>query len=90
MEADQTFLELKELAANLGVTVMERNLRNVGIHVRSGYCRLKGKDVFVINRTDPLKKKIRLLLEFLKTREHEHIFIKPFLRNMLQKEGPEH
>ena len=45
MKPEQTYQDLKELAEKLGVNVSEQNLRSTGIKVKSGLCKVKGKNI---------------------------------------------
>ena len=65
MKADQLFNELKLLAEKLGVQVSEQNFRTTGISVKSGFCKVKEKDLFLIDKHLKLSKKNEVLAEYL-------------------------
>ena len=49
MKPEQIYQELKDLAEKLEITVSEQNLRTAGIKVKSGLCKVKGKNLFVMD-----------------------------------------
>ena len=85
MKPEQLFQELKDLAEKLEITVLEQNLRTSGIRVKSGFCKVKGKDLFVIDKHKTLHQKNVLLASFLATMPHENIFIVPAVREFLDR-----
>jgi len=54
--------ELKQLAEQLGIEVREeRLLREVGYRVRSGSCRVRAKDLILLDRGLPASAQIEIL-----------------------------
>lgn len=54
--------ELIETAKKLNIEVRaERLLREVGYHAQSGRCRLKEKDLIIIDRDAPLRDQVEFL-----------------------------
>ena len=85
MKPEQTYQDLKELAEKLGVTVSEQNLRSTGIKAKSGICKVKGKNILIIDNKLPFKDKNEILAACLSKLPHENIFIVPALRDFLEK-----
>ena len=48
MNPEQVYQQLSELAERLGISVSEKNLRQVGIRVQSGLCKVRGESVFIM------------------------------------------
>ncbi len=65
MNADRLYQELKDLSERLGVEVSEQNFRATGIKARSGYCVVKGRPMFLIDKNKRLQRRIQILSEFL-------------------------
>ena len=81
--------ELKEVARRLGITVREETLlREVGYHVRSGACRVKGEDVLFIDRTLPPGERLQLLLDAVADHDVETHYLTPALRQLLERRAP--
>jgi len=85
MKPEQIYQELKDLAEKLGIAVSEQNLRKSGISVKSGLCKIKGKQIFVMDKHKPIYKKNAILTSFLKELPHENIYVVPAVRNLISK-----
>ena len=83
MKPDNIYQELKDLAEKLEVTVSEQNFRTSGIKIKSGLCKVKGKNLFVMDKHKSLKKKIEILASQLAAIPHEDVFIVPAIRELL-------
>jgi len=88
MKPEQTYQDLKELAEKLGVTVSEQNLRSTGIKAKSGLCRVKGKNILIMEKQLHLQDKNEILASCLSKLPHEDIFIVPALREFLDSFHP--
>jgi hypothetical protein len=77
--------ELKELARRLGIQVREEALlREVGYHVRSGGCRVRGEEVIFLDRTLPPGDRVQVLLDQLSERDFETVYLSPALRALVE------
>ena len=85
MKPEQLYQELKDLAEKMGIDVREQNLRKTGIHVNSGLCKVKEKDVFIMDKHESLHGKNKLLAACLCEFPHEEIYILPVVREFLVK-----
>ena len=85
MKPEQIYQELKDLAEKLAVTVTEQNLRTAGIKVKSGLCKVKGKDLFVMDKHKSINKKINILAAQLARMPHEDVYVIPAVREMLNE-----
>jgi hypothetical protein len=78
--------ELKEVARRLGVQVREEVLlREVGYHVRSGGCRVRGEDVIFLDRGLPTAERVEVLLNELAGRDFESLYLSPALRRLVDR-----
>ena len=83
VKPEQIYRHLKELAEKMNITVCEQSFRHAGIHVRSGLCKIKGKDCFIMDKDLPVRKKTTILAECLSRLPHEEIYILPVIRDLL-------
>ncbi len=83
MKPEQLYQELKDLAEKLDIAVSEQNLRKTGIKVKSGFCKVKGKDLFIMDKHKSIRKKIEILAECLSKMPHENIYVIPAVRKLL-------
>lgn len=88
MKSEQTYQDLKELAEKLGVTVSEQNLRSTGIKVKSGLCKVKGKNILIIDKKIAFQDKNEILASCLSKLPYEDIFMVPALREFLDSFHP--
>ena len=87
MKPEQIYQELRDLAEKLAIVVSEQNLRTAGIKVKSGLCRVRGKDMFIMDKHQSIHKKIRILAAQLAGMPHENVYVVPTVRDILEKYG---
>ncbi len=81
--------ELTEAAKRLGLEVRrERLLREFGYRARGGACRLREKYLILIDRDQPAAEQVEVLVEALRDRDLEQLYLSPAARWILQP-GPE-
>ncbi len=68
MNGKELLKELKSAAEILGMPVREKSFRNIGIPVKSGYCRIHEEDLFLLDRNMNIADKNRILKEILRRR----------------------
>jgi len=83
MKPEQIFVELKNLSEKLNVTISEQSFRKTGIKVRSGFCIVKGKNYFIIDKDLSTNKKNELIAEYLSNLDYENIYIMPAVRDLI-------
>ena len=87
MKPEQIYQELRDLAEKFEITVTEQNLRTPGIKVKSGLCKVKGKNLFVMDKHKSIHRKIEILASQLTEFPHEDLYIMPAIREILEKRG---
>ncbi|MDJ0986408.1 MAG: hypothetical protein QNJ26_12775 [Desulfobacterales bacterium] len=85
MTPDQLYQELLDLAERMQVTVSEQNLKTSGFKVKSGFCKVRGQNLFVMDKHKSLKEKIRILAAQLAAIPHDDLYIVPAVRELLEK-----
>ena len=88
MKAETLYRELRILAEKLNIDVSEQNFKIAGVHVKSGFCRVKGKDMFLIDKHKPVSKRVAILSEFLAEQAYEHVYVVPAVREHLERYRP--
>jgi hypothetical protein len=77
--------ELAEAAKRLGLEVRrEKLLREVGYRARGGACRLRQKDLVIIDREQPAAEQIEVLAEAMRGRNLEELYLSPAARRIVQ------
>ncbi len=85
MKSDQLYQELIDLAERLQITVSEQNLKTSGFKVKSGFCKVRGQNLFVMDKHKSITEKIRILAAQLAAIPHEDLYIVPAVRELLEK-----
>ena len=85
MDPEQTYLQLEELAAKLGISIRYENLSASPHHAKSGLCKLRGKYIFIMDSTTSIHQKIELLAESLRKMDLDDIYVVPALRSLLKR-----
>jgi hypothetical protein len=86
MDDHMALSQLEELAHTLGIQVryekiMEEELSSIG-----GLCRVRGEWVIIINSKAAINEKIHTLAKSLKNFDLSSIYVRPALRELLEKE----
>jgi len=85
MKSEALFDALKQLAEKLGITVSEQNFKRTGVRAKGGFCIVKGKPLFIIEKRMPLAEKVEMLTEHLTELPTEDLYLVPALREHLQR-----
>ena len=85
MKPEALYRELVDLAEKLQIQVSEQNLRLAGIKVQSGLCKVKGQQIFIMDKHKPHKKKAKILAKCLSGMAHEEIYVVPAVRELLNR-----
>ncbi len=86
MKPEQLYTYLKELSQKLGVTVAEHSFRQTGIKAKSGLCKVKGEQMFILNKHLSVYQKNKQLLACLKEMPYKNIYVLPAIRERLEKD----
>lgn len=84
MKPEQIYQELKNILEKLGIPVFEKNFKDAGIKVKSGFCRVNTEDRFIIDKSKRLSKRIEILASFISTLKHEDIYVIPAVREVIE------
>ena len=83
---DKTLVaQLEELAENLSIEVRYEAIRKEGSFFTGGLCRLKGKDILIVNADASLGDKVQALAKALRRFDFSRIYMRPALREFLTK-----
>ncbi len=83
MKPAELYQQLKEIALKLGIVVSEQNLRVTGVNAKSGLCKVKGQQMFIMDKHLTLREKIETLSECLRQLPLDNIYIMPAIRKYL-------
>ena len=83
MKPAELYQHLQEIASKLGVAISEQNLRVTGVNAKSGLCRLKGQQIFIMDKHLSVREKIDTLSECLRQMPLDDIYLVPAIRKYL-------
>jgi hypothetical protein len=76
---------LEDLAERMGLKVRYERLGDDEVNVRSGRCRLRGEEIILMDRRLRPAGRIEILRRELGSMDLADIFIKPYLRAILEE-----
>jgi len=77
--------ELCEAAERFGLVVRrEKILREIGYHARGGACRLREKNLVIIDRDMAPAEQLEVLADALRSRDLESLYLSPAARQVVQ------
>lgn len=85
MNPDQQYSAIKEAALKLGVEVREKNLHVPGIRVKSGFCKVRGKQVFILDKKKTLREKVALVAGCVSGLDYQKLDLPIEVMNIINK-----
>ena len=87
MDENSILDQLEELIERFGVKIRHEAIRQdeYSVHVIGGLCLLKGEYVLIVNSKAAIRDKIWALGTALKQFDHDQIYIRPVLRELLER-----
>ena len=85
MDDKKLMAQLEELAENLSIEVRYEAIRKEGAFFKGGLCRVKGKDVLIVNSDASIGDKIQAFAKALRRFDLSQIYMRPALREFLTK-----
>ena len=76
--------QLEELAEKLEISVRDENINSEESSSTGGLCRVEGKYILILNSTATVKEKIQVIIKALQQFDLSEIYIKPFIRELLE------
>ncbi len=83
MELERICQYLEDLLEQLDISVRYEDLSDPDLSAQSGLCKVKGRSHYIVDRSETLSEKIRLLSKCLKGMDLDGVYIKPAIRNLL-------
>ncbi len=77
--------ELEQAAHKVGLEVRrEKILREIGYRARGGACRLRERDLVILDRDLPAHEQLEVLAQALSERDLESVYLSPAARRAIQ------
>ena len=79
--------DLKSVAEKLAIDIEIVNLNNQEFQMQSGYCKMNGKDLILLDKNISLQEQSEILLQTLKNFDLEDIYVASWIREFIELEG---
>ena len=79
--------DLKSVAEKLAIEIEIVNLNNQEFQMQSGYCKMNGKDLILLDKNISLQEQSEILLQTLKNFDLEDIYVASWIRELIELEG---
>jgi len=80
---------LEAVADQLGVEVRYEPMEGEASFSSGGMCRIRGRPVIIVNSQAPAEERIRTFVRALKRLNLNHIYLRPGIRALLEKDAEE-
>ena len=79
--------DLKSVAEKLAIEIEVVNLNNQEFQIQSGYCKMNGKDLILLDKNISLQEQSEILLQTLKNFDLEDVYVASWIREFIELEG---
>tara|TARA_A100001037_G_C14759195_1_gene461061 strand:+ start:306 stop:578 length:273 start_codon:yes stop_codon:yes gene_type:complete len=79
--------DLKTVAEKLAIKIEIANLNDQEFQVQSGHCKIKGKDLILLDENSSLQEQSEVILQTLKNFDLENIYVASWIREFIDQEG---
>ena len=87
MDSISQLADLKEIASKLSIDIVSSNLFDPEIMIKSGHCKVKGKDTIIIDKLLSSQEQSEVIIQTLKKFDLESIYLPPWIRGRLESEN---
>ena len=87
MDSISQLESLKKIAAKLSIDIIPSNLSDSEIMIKSGHCKVKGKDTIIIDNLLSSQEQNEIIIQTLKKFDLESVYLPPWIRERLEPEN---
>jgi hypothetical protein len=87
MDALSRLEDMKEVAARLSIEIVTKNLFDQEISIQSGYCKVKGKDMVILDKQLTPEEQVEVILNTLKQFDLETIYLPSWIRESIESDS---
>ncbi|NLD39188.1 MAG: hypothetical protein GX654_20215 [Desulfatiglans sp.] len=84
---EEILSQMEELAKNLGITVRYEKILRESAFFPGGFCRVKDKDLIIINSKASLDDKVEIMVRALIPFDLSQIYVLPAIRELIDNFG---
>ncbi len=85
MNPTQLYQHLKELSGKFEITVIEQNFRKTGVNAKSGLCKIKDEQFFIMDKHLAIREKVEVLADCIRNLPLDDIYVMPAIRKYLDQ-----
>ncbi len=86
---EEILSQLEELSNSLEITVRYEKIQKESAFFPGGYCKVKGKDLIIINKMASLDDKVEIIARALLLFDLSQIYVLPAVRELIDSYGTE-
>jgi len=79
--------DLKSVAEKLAIEIQITNLNDQDFNIQSGYCKLNGKDLILLDKNLSLQEQTEIILQALKNFDIDNIYVASWIRELIEIES---
>jgi len=87
LDAKSRLQDLKSVAEKLAIEIEVVDFNNQEFQIQSGYCKMNGKDLILLDKNISLQEQSEILLQTLKNFDLEDIYVASWIREFIELEG---
>ena len=87
MDSISQLESLKKIATELSIDIIPGNLFDPEIMIKSGHCKVKGKDTIIIDNLLSSQEQSEVIIQALKKFNIESIYLPPWIRERLEPDS---
>ena len=82
--------DLKSVTGKLAIAIEITDLNDQEFQIQSGYCKMNGKDLILLDKNLSLQEQAEVILKTLKNFDLENIYVASWIREHLELESSTH
>ena len=82
--------DLKSVTGKLAIEIEITDLNDQEFQIQSGYCKMNGKDLILLDKNLSLQEQAEVILKTLKNFDLENIYVASWIREHLELESGTH
>lgn len=79
--------DLKNVAEKLAIEIEITSLNDQEFQIQSGYCKMNGKDLILLDKNISLQEQSEVIIQALKNFDLENIYVASWIREIIELES---
>ena len=89
-DVEKKIEDLKSVTGKLAIKIEITDLNDQEFQIQSGYCKMNGKDLILLDKNLSLQEQAEVILKTLKNFDLENIYVASWIREHLELESSTH